>query len=141
MQVLNNKLLLTLIGLVVLTGCTPRTPQPMTDRSLELMSGSRYAFARINYYGNQRKQLELKPEEYETMRSLFRALAPIREFREGKIAEPDYSLTYQGGMDPTQVDVKIVDNKLEFGVRNFVYIGGDAEKFQKVLPVPPENAP
>jgi hypothetical protein len=140
MQMLNNKLLLTLIGLVLVFGCTPRKPQPMTDRSIELMSGSRYAFARIDYYGQNRKQLELKPDEYETMRSLFRALAPIRESRAGKIEDPDYSLSYQGGMDPTQVDVKIVDNKLEYGVRNFVYIGGNAVDFRKHLPPAPDTA-
>ena len=135
----DNNLLLMLMGFVLVIGCTPRKPQPMTDRSIELMSGSRYAFAWIDYYGKQRKQLELKPDEYETMRSLFRALAPIREFREGKIVDPDYSIVYQGGMDPTQVDVKIVDNKLEYGVRNFVYIGGNADVFRKLLPSPPET--
>jgi hypothetical protein len=134
-----NKLMLMLMGFVLVIGCTPRKPQPMTDRSIELMSGSRYAFAWIDYYGKQRKQLELKPDEYETMRSLLRALAPIREFREGKIADPDYSLVYQGGMDPTQVDVKIVGNKLEYGVRNFVYIGGNPDAFRKLLPPPPET--
>jgi len=136
---LGNKLLLILIGFALVIGCTPRKPQPMTDRSLQLMSGSRYAFAWIDYYGKQRKQRVLKPDEYDTMRSLFRALAPIREFKEGKIDDPDCSLVYQGGMDPTQVDVKIVDNKLEYGVGDFVYVGGDADAFRKLLPSPPET--
>ena len=128
-----------LIGIFILSGCMPRSPMPLTDRSLELMSASRYAFARVDFHGKQHKQLELKPEQYETMRSLVSALTPIRECRVGKIFEPDYTLTYQGGMDPTQVDVKIVEDKMEFGVQNFVYIGGDANEFRKVLPIPPET--
>ena len=113
---------------------TPRKPNPLTDRSLQLMSDSRYALAYIDYHQEPFKQIELAENEFETMRLLFRSLSPILKSRPGKIENPDYSLNYHAGMDPSQLDVKINGDKLDFGFGNFIHTGGDSKEFLKLLP-------
>ena len=126
---------LVCLACVLLSGCT-RSPKPLVDHDVQLMSNSRYALAYIDYHGKPFQQIMLKSDEYDIMRSLINALSPVRSSEPGQIDDPDYSLTYQGGMDPTTIDVRIRDGVLEYGLRNFIHSGGDPEKFQKLLPDP-----
>ena len=135
---LHSKMIIfAVLGASFLLGCN-REPQPLTDQHLRLMSNSRYAIAYIDYHNEQFQQRILDPDEYESMRLLFRSLSPIRESRLGKITQPDVSLTYHGGMDPTTLDVKFNGDTLEFGIRNFIHVGGNAETFRNLLPAPEE---
>ena len=123
-------------ALAICTGCE-HTPRPLTDRDVELMSNSGYHSAYVNYPGGQ--QVSLSEAEYETMRSLIRSLAPIRKTRERRIESPQYSLSYHGGMDPTQIDVRMMDDDLEFSLGNFIHTGGSAEIFRSLLPDPKDD--
>ena len=109
---------------------------PLTDDDIQRMSGSRYMIAYVNYHGDSFRQVTLEKDEYEIMRSLMLCLSPIQEVRPGNIENPDYALNYHGGMDPTEVTVKIAGDKLEFSLGNFVHSGGDSARFLSLLPDP-----
>ncbi|MEM9412484.1 MAG: hypothetical protein AAGA30_15325 [Planctomycetota bacterium] len=76
------------------------------------MSNSRYAYAYIDNHETF-QQFDLQKDEFEKMRSLFRALSSVVKSRPGGIDDPNYSLTYQGGMDTTQLVVRAVGDKLD----------------------------
>ena len=102
----------------------------LTDRDIALMSNSRYSIAVLTSPDGTQRNFETS--EYESMRQMIRSLSPIKDSKIGTIESPHYTLLYQGGMDPTQINVNISNDQLEFSLGDFVYIGGDAQLFKSL---------
>ena len=63
------------------------------------------------------------------MQRLVGALHPIRSVSPNPLIGDCYTLSYQAGMDPTWICVRLGDDDLVFEWDGIVYIGGDPTAF------------
>ena len=120
---------------ITFCGCE-RKPRPLTDLSLKRISNSKYSRAYVAYPDG--RQWALKNKEYATFRKMIRALSPIERSEVGSIEAPNFTLSYQAGMDPTTITVAVENQQLRFSLGKFVYHGGDAVAFESLAASGPD---
>ncbi|MCD0462031.1 hypothetical protein [Roseiconus lacunae] len=116
--------------LIVFVGCGRRGP--LDDASLDVLSRTGMHGADVTYPDGY--QASLVPDDYNQMRNLISALAPIRSAVEGDLDDFDYELVYIAGMDPAVIRVKLNDDtQFTYKWGEYVYTGGDPSRFQEAV--------
>ena len=113
-------------ALSVISGCGEHGP--LDNATLDTLSRTGMHGADVTYPDGY--EAALPAEDYDKMRNLISALAPVRTAVEGTLEEYDYRLVYIAGMDPAVIDVKLEDdNQFTYKWGRYVYTGGKPARF------------
>jgi hypothetical protein len=116
-------------------GCTPRdTPRAFDNEGLRLLSVSRKFSLFVGEPGKQ-QIWEVSDKQEDDFNRLITALSPIESVKMGKLPsnEVDYVLLFQPGKNPVTIKVHLEKDRLVYAERQYLYKGGDAKVFRKVL--------
>jgi hypothetical protein len=117
--------------LCVLAGClrSVENSEPFDNESLRLLGVS--AKHELHLYESH-KEYDLTEQQ---TNNLVAALCPIKSAKIGKLPpdEINYILSFQPGRNPVIFHVHLADDHLMYAERQYLYEGGNAEAFKKVV--------